>query len=70
MTRNIIPVLFAGLIILWSCNDRPGRVAGTNPRFDSVLALADRMGDSGNVNRALDLVQQSFNSIRPLSTDD
>jgi signal transduction histidine kinase len=69
MARNII-LLFAGVIILWSCNDRPGKVTGSNPRFDSVLALADRMGDSGNVSQALDLVQRSFKSIRPLSTDD
>lgn len=70
MTRNIILLLFAGIITLWSCNDRPGKVAGSNPQLDSVLALADRMGDSGNVNQALDLVQRSFKSIRPLSTDD
>ncbi|MBL7692510.1 MAG: hypothetical protein JNM41_13040 [Flavipsychrobacter sp.] len=70
MTRNIIVVLLAGLIMLWSCNDRSGKVPGSNPGFDSVLALADRMGDSGNVNQALELVQRSFKSIGPLSTDD
>ncbi len=43
---------------------------GSNPKFDSVLALADRMGDSGNVNQALELVQRSFKTVRPLSTDD
>lgn len=70
MTRNIILLLFAVTTILWSCNDRRGQVAGSNPKFDSVLALADRMGDSGNVNQALALVQRSFKTIQPLSTDD
>lgn len=70
MARNIKLLLFAGLIVLWSCNDRRGKVAGSNPKFDSVLALADRMGDSGNGNEALALVQRSFKTIQPLSTDD
>ncbi len=70
MTRNIILLLFAVTTILWSCNDRPGMLPGSNPKFDSVLALADRMGDSGNVNQALALVQRSFKTIQPLSTDD
>ncbi len=53
-----------------SCKQETGSVTGGHSEFDSVIAVADRMGDAGQSEAALSMVQQAHSTMKSLSMDD
>jgi len=53
-----------------SCKQETGYLTGGHSAFDSVIAVADRMGDSGRSDEALRMVQHAHSTMKTLSMDD
>jgi len=67
--RNFLIFIALLCTVFCSCNERTISPTPSDREFDSIVLVADRLGDSGHVDQALNLAREAYHRLKDLSVD-